>query len=190
MSLCRNTPEILSASFDVFYLGQTRWTIQYSAEKKVLKSLTCTHFQQIISSFPLGKQCKTHFYHKIAKSARNEPRFGMRGDYISINVTVKFQLDWQRKMHVFSNLADTLGAERMPGITPLPPLPPFTTKEWNCFHCFHCLPIQSQPIELKIEQERQHSPTRNCTKSGLDPSRFSPKMIKTCFTLFCLRKTT
>ena len=96
MSLCRNSPEIWSASFDVFYLGQTRWTIQYLAEKKVLKSLTCTHFQQRISSFPLGKQCKTHFYHKIAKSARNEPRFGMRGDYNSINVTVKFQLDWQR----------------------------------------------------------------------------------------------
>ena len=40
-------------------------------------------------------------------------------------------------------------------LPPLPPLPPFTTKEWNCFHCFHCLPIQSQPIELKIEQEQR-----------------------------------
>ena len=114
----------------------------------------------------------------------------MRGDYISINVTVKFQLDWQRKMHVFSNLADTLGAERMPGMTPLPPLPPFTTTEWNCFHCFHCLAPRTHPIELKIEQERQHSPTRNCTKSGLDPCRFSPDMIKTSFTLFFLTKTT
>ena len=126
----------------------------------------------------------------MAKSARNEPRFGTHGDCICTNVTVKFQLDWQRKMHVFSNLADTLGTERIPGITPLPPLPPFTTKEWNCFHCFHCLAPRTHPIELKIEQERQHSPTRNCTKSGLDPCRFSRDMIKTCFTLFFLRKTT
>ena len=49
---------------------------------------------------------------------------------------------------------------------------------------------RTQPIELKIEQERQHSPTRNCTKSGLDPCRFSPDMIKTSFTLFFLTKTT
>ena len=70
------------------------------------------------------------------------------------------------------------------------PSTPLTTKEWNCFHCFHCLAPRTQPIELKIEQERQHSPTRNCTKCGLDPCRFSPDMIKTSFTLFFLTKTT
>ena len=39
----------------------------------------------------------------MAKSARNEPRFGTHGDCICTNVTVKFQLDWQRKMHVFGD---------------------------------------------------------------------------------------